>query len=238
MIGIICAMPQEIRDIERSVTILEKHSFGGREFHIGSLNGKDIVLVLARIGKVAAATTTTTLLTEFNVSEVLLTGVAGGVGKEVHIGDIVVGSSFIQHDLDASASNMFKKFEVPLLGVTHIPADLRLVKAATNAAQKIASDLTKDSKIHVGLIGSGDQFIASKDKLLELRTSIPELLCVEMEGAACAQVCYEFQKPFVCVRTISDKADDNASVDFMSFVENIAAPISEEIAKGFVSNLV
>ena len=222
-------MPEEIREIEAAVQVKEKKIIGGREFHIGSLGAQDVVLVLARIGKVAAATTATTLINHFNVDAILLTGVAGGVHPAVKIGDIVVGSSFIQHDMDASASQRFKKYEIPLLGLTEIAADEALIAKATNAVNELVKNQTTKPTVHVGLMGAGDQFIASKEKIMELRRELPALLCVEMEGAAAAQVCYEYGKPFVSIRSISDNADDDAGVDFLKFVEENAAPVSKAV---------
>ena len=237
MIGIIAAMPEEIAEIENSAKIAEKKTFGGREFHIGTLCGKDVVIVLARIGKVAAATTTTTLINHFPVTQIILTGVAGGVHKDVKIGDIVVGNSFIQHDMDASASHMFEKYEVPLLGRKEIPGSPTLVEVALKASNALVANKYKNSHVHVGLMGAGDQFIASKEKIHQLRSELPHLLCVEMEGASAAQVCFEYQVPFVSIRSISDNADDEAGGDFMQFVKEHAAPVSRAVVEAVLQAL-
>lgn len=233
MIGIIAAMPEEIREIEQAVTIRDKKTFGQREFHIGTLGSEEVVLVLSRIGKVAAATTATTLLTHFDVRAILLTGIAGGVAETVNIGDVVVGDSFIQHDFDASPSTLFAKYEIPLLGIQKIPGDPSLVERAVRGAEEVIKEFP-GAKVHRGLIGSGDQFIASAEKIRELRAALPDLLCVEMEGAAVAQVCYEYQKPFVSIRSISDRADGNAHVDFLKFVSDVAAPISRSLTSAMM----
>jgi adenosylhomocysteine nucleosidase len=236
MIGIIAAMPEEIEHIEKHANIKEKRTFGGREFHIGTLCGKDVVIVLARIGKVAAATTTTTLINHFSISEIVLTGVAGGVHQDVKIGDIVVGNSFIQHDMDASASYRFERFEIPLLGRKELPATPSLVEKTAEASRKLVATNYPTAKVHVGLMGAGDQFIASKEKIKELRSSIPSLLCVEMEGAAAAQVCFEYGIPFVSIRSISDNADDDAGHDFMQFVNDHAAPVSRAVIEALLEH--
>ncbi len=235
MIGIIAAMPEEISEIESEVVVTEKKIFGQREFHLGTLHGEDVVLVLSRIGKVAAATTATTLLTHFDVRSILLTGVAGGVAENVQIGDIVVGDSYIQHDLDASASTLFEKYEIPLLGIKIISGDPRLAEKAMKGAAEVVGRYP-GAKVHRGLIGSGDQFIASFDKVRNLRIELPSLLCIEMEGAAVAQVCYEFEKPFISIRSISDRADGNAHVDFLKFVKEVAAPISRHLTSAVILN--
>ena len=236
MIGIIAAMPEEIVEIEKEVEISKKVTIGQRVFHVGTMHGKAVVLVLARIGKVAAATTATTLITSFNVSAIVLTGIAGAVADNVRIGDIVIGDSFIQHDMDASPSTLFEKYEIPLLGVKRIAADFSLCDAAMLAAAQVIKRYPSSS-VHCGLIGSGDQFIASAKKIQQLRKEIPELLCVEMEGAAVAQVCFEYQVPFTVIRSISDKADDSAHVDFMEFVKTVCAPISRELAVSTVQHV-
>jgi adenosylhomocysteine nucleosidase len=235
MIGIVAAMPEEIAHIEKSAKIAEKRTFAGREFHLGTLCDREVVIVLARIGKVAAATTTTTLINHFPVSEIVLTGVAGGVHQDVKIGDIVVGNSFIQHDMDASASMRFERFEIPLLGRKELPAAAHLVERATVASHALVNQQYPSAKVHVGLMGAGDQFIASKEKIKELRSTIPSLLCVEMEGAAAAQVCFEYNVPFVSIRSISDNADDEAGTDFLEFVNDHAAPVSRAVIEALLS---
>jgi adenosylhomocysteine nucleosidase len=235
MIGIIAAMPQEIAHIQASMKVTSTKKVGNREFLTGTINNKDVTVVLARIGKVAASTTATTLINLFNVSAVILTGVAGGIHPEVKIGDIVVGTNFIQHDMDASESKMFKKFEIPLLGTDKIHADDSLINKATISSKEVLKKMFPENSVHVGLMGAGDQFIASKVKVDSLRKEIPDLLCVEMEGAAAAQVCFEFGVPFVSIRSISDNANDDAATDFMKFVEEHAAPVSNAIVQSLLN---
>jgi adenosylhomocysteine nucleosidase len=237
MIGIIAAMPEEITQIEANVKLTEKRTIGNREFHLGTLFGHQVVVALARIGKVAAASTTTTLINCFDVRAVILTGVAGGIHPDVKIGDVVIGNSFIQHDMDASASGRFTKFEIPLLGVTRINACEDLVKDAANSAKVLLEKTFPQNKVHVGLMGAGDQFIASKEKVTQLRQEIPDLLCVEMEGAAAAQVCHEYGKPFVSIRSISDNANDEAGVDFLQFVDEHAAPVSRAVVEALLQHM-
>lgn len=229
MLGIIAAMPQEIAHMEQEIVVKSKKTVGKREFHIGTLGGEDVVLVLSRIGKVAAASTATTLINEFGVRAIVLTGVAGAISEIVNIGDVVIGDSFIQHDMDAEDSKMFKKYEIPFLGITTIPADGSLANRAYDAATNLKKKGGIKGKVHRGQIISGDQFIASVEKVKKLRCDLPEALCVEMEGAAIAQVCYEFGVPFTAIRSISDRADASAHLDFGKFIDEIAAPLSHNL---------
>jgi len=132
-LGILAALPEEIAGlIER----LEAHSvetWGQRDFHRGRLHGRDCVIALSRIGKVAAASTATTLIARFNVSAILFVGVAGGVGADVHVGDVVIADALMQHDMDASP--LFPRFEIPLLAVTRFATSLVWTKALCLAAE-------------------------------------------------------------------------------------------------------
>lgn len=218
-------MPEEIQALMGALDSPRIERVGLRDYHFGKLNGVDCVLVYSRIGKVAAASTATQLIDRFKVSEVIFTGLAGGIAPHVRRGDVVVGTELIQHDLDASP--IFPKFEVPLLGVTRFKTDV----AATDRLLKAAHSFSamRGVKVHSGLIASGDQFFSSHESVMALRSGLPDTLCVEMEGAAVAQVCHEHGVPFSIVRTISDSADDSATGDFSAFLSNIAGPYAAGI---------
>ena len=201
----------------------------GREFWQGTLHGHAVVLALCRIGKVAAATTATLLIEHFGVRTMLFTGVAGGLAEHVRVGDIVVGTQYLQHDMDASP--LFARYEVPLYGLQRFDAAPNLHAQLVAAAYTLATSIRRPGflkalpiKVHQGLIISGDRFINSAAEVQTLRSALPQALCVEMEGAAVAQVCWDYQVPFVAVRTISDRADDAAHVDFSAFVRDVAGP--------------
>ncbi len=200
----------------------------GREFWVGHLHGQDVVAVLSRIGKVAAATTATALIERFNVHEIVFTGVAGGLGPGVNVGDVVVAESFLQHDLDASP--IFPKYEVPLYGASRFAADAaltqRLVQAAASALPGVP--------VHRGLVISGDRFVSTTTEARALQAALPDALAVEMEGAAIAQVCRDYGVPFAAVRTVSDRADDAAHGDFMKFVQEVASRHSAAIVEAFL----
>ena len=207
-----------------------------RTYYSGKLGNIDAVIALSRIGKVSAASTATTLVDKFKVEKLFFTGVAGAVSPELKIGDIVVASSLLQHDVDASAIMGFKKFEIPLLGKIKFDCDATLIEMSLTAASDYIKTHPRynQASIHSGLIASGDQFINTKKQTQELLSALPDLLAIEMEGAAVAQVCYEWNVPFVIIRTISDNANHDSVIDFTKFINEFAAPFSE----GIILNLL
>jgi adenosylhomocysteine nucleosidase len=250
-IGIIGAMPEEIALLERDHVETRRHNRGMREYIEGSLYGIEAVLVFSRWGKVAAASTATTLLDVFDVKLIVFTGVAGAVAEDLEIGDVVIGNRLIQHDLDASALPGLKPHEVPLLRRSEFQPKRRLVDLAADAAYRyltatLPGDVPREvlteftlspPKVRCGLIVSGDQFVADPETLSQLRMDLPDAQCVEMEGAAIAQVCYEHNVPAVVIRTISDKADHSAVIDFPRFVDEVASHFSRGILKEFLARL-
>jgi adenosylhomocysteine nucleosidase len=217
---------------------------GGRDYHVGSLWGQPCVLTLARIGKVAAATTATAMVHQFDVGGIVFTGVAGGIGADVKVGDIVLAENLLQHDLDASP--IFPRFEVPLMGISHFPAHSGLSERLAGAVEVFLAedftDLPAETRaafglvkpvLHHGLIASGDKFVNGGEAVAVLRQDLPELLAIEMEGAAVAQVCHDYGVPFAVLRTVSDAADDAAHVDFPVFLKEVASHYSYGIIKRF-----
>lgn len=241
------AIPQEINGVVNLLTNKQEHKIGRRSYFTGELNNQKVVVVFSRVGKVAASATVTTLILEFKVSELIFTGVAGGIHADVKIGDIVLGQSLIQHDMNAQP--LFPAYEIPMLGKAYFEADSSQLEVATTAILEILEeqhlhnvisekDLDKfnihQPQLHVGLIGSGDLFFSTNSQKEKLQQNLPEILCVEMEGAAVAQVCYEFDIPFIIIRTISDDADDHSTLDFNSFIEKISNVYSIEIIKNII----
>ncbi len=220
---------------------------GGREFWSGHWHGQDFVAVLSRIGKVAAASTAALLIERHRVDAVLFTGVAGGLGEQVLVGDAVIGTEFLQYDMDASP--LFARHVVPLDGLSRFPADpvwgQRLVQAARHAQARLQADwpqgwLGRDlsrARAHQGLIVSGDRFVSRVTESQALRAELPDALAVEMEGAAVAQVCRDHGVPFGAVRLISDRADDQAHPDFLRLVNDLAAPFSQHLIDHLLQKL-
>lgn len=241
------AIPQEINGVVNLLSNKQEFKIGQRDYYTGELNNQKVVVVYSRVGKVAAATTVSTLILEFKITELIFTGVAGGIHADVKIGDIVLGQSMIQHDMNAQP--LFPAYEIPMLGKAYFEADSSQLQVATTAIldlleeqhlHKVISedDLNKFNihtpQLHTGLIGSGDLFFSTNSQKEKLKQNLPEVLCVEMEGAAVAQVCYEFEIPFIIIRTISDDADDHSTIDFNSFIEKISNVYSIEIIKNII----
>jgi len=248
IIGIMGAMPEEINGIVGHLTNREEFQLGMRTYFVGKLNGIKTVVVFSRWGKVAAATTVSTLILKFNVSEIIFTGVSGATNPELNVGDIVIGKRLIQHDLDGRP--LMDEFEIPLLAVKYIDIQVKQLKIATRAVKNLIDSenlfsvidktelqqfgITKP-KLMIGDIASGDKFFASTKEKNELLKKLPKTLCVEMEGAAVAQVCYEYGIPFTILRTISDTADEKSHVDFSAFIEKVSNKYSIEIVKNILN---
>ncbi len=242
------AMHEELNRIVAMLSDVSEEKVGHKVVYLGSLNNKKVVVVFSGWGKVAAATTSTMLIERYSISQIIFTGVAGGIQAHLNIGDIVIGKSFVQHDMDCAGVLGIKRFEIPLLSLTEIPSSEVLQEKSEQAANDyLASDLASDveakelenlniiqPKIYSGLIASGDQFISSEDKLQDLRQALPDLLAVEMEGAAVAQVAYEYDLPFIVIRIISDKANDDSLIDFPRFIEKVASHFTAGIIKRLV----
>jgi len=244
-LAILSALPDEQNGLLAQLKNPQQVQRAGRTFWRGQWHGHNVVLALTKIGKVAAATTTATLIEAFGVSRVVFSGVAGGVGEGIHVGDVVVASEFVQHDMDASP--LFVRYELPLYGGATLACDAALTTLlliATHAGLAGVTGHFHHNKlldaptIHTGLIASGDQFVSSVDAakrvLTDLQAAGFEPLAVEMEGAAVAQVCHDYGVPFAAVRTISDRADDQAHVDFSAFVQRVAGPYALAIMGQFV----
>lgn len=228
-IAIVSAMHEELAAVLALMPDESRQRAAGREFWVGHLHGQEVVAVLSRIGKVAAATTATVLIERFKVGAIVFTGVAGGLGLGVQVGDVVVADSFLQHDLDASP--IFPRHEVPLYGTSRFATDApwsdRLATAAARALPGV--------RVHRGLVVSGDRFVSTTQESLALQAELPDALAVEMEGAAIAQVCHDYGVPFAAVRTVSDRADDAAHVDFNRFVREVASRQSAAIVQALLA---
>lgn len=237
LIGVMGAMQEEVELFNHSLGDAEPVSVHNRIFHRGSIGNHQVVSVFSGWGKVASAATAAVLISKFDVDMIVLAGLCGGVGKDIHIGDIVIAESLIQHDLDASP--IFAKYEIPLHGISRIVADQSLVQKAVvscrsivdNPAlrQSLASLGNPAPKVSAGLVATGDQFISDAAIIGQLRAELPALLGVEMEGAAVAQVCFEFGVPSLIIRVASDNADDAAPEKFQTFVTTLAGTYIRDI---------
>ena len=243
-LAIVSAMHEELRALLPALDDARTLRLAGRDFHTGRLHGHPAVLVLSGIGKVAAATTAALLIHEFDAHALVFTGVAGGLGEGVEVGDVVIATTLLQHDMDASP--LFPRFEVPLSGRSRFDADAALGAALRAAAQRCiaaqhapldASLVAGRPTVHDGLVVSGDRFVSSAAESDALRSLLPAALAVEMEGAALAQVCHDFGAPFAVLRTVSDRADDTAHVDFNRFIERVASVYTRAIVGDWLSSM-
>lgn len=239
-LAILSALAEEQQGIFEQLQQPRRVQHAGREFGLGSWHGQAVVLALSRIGKVAAATTATALIEKFGVNRIVFTGVAGGVGEGVQVGDVVVADAFVQHDMNAAP--LFPIFEIPLYGRACFACDAVLTALLLDAARAGLGTLSQPaSQVHLGLVASGDRFVSAAAEsaalLVALRAGGHAALAVEMEGAAVAQVCHDYGVPFAAMRTISDRADDTAHVDFPVFVSNVASRYAQVILTEFVQRL-
>ena len=239
-IGILGAMAQEIDEVKgllRDKTIVK---IANREFVVGKINGIACVVAFSKWGKVAATITATLLIQEFGVTDLFFIGTAGALADDLKVGDIVVSKRLVQHDLDARP--IISRFELPLLNRVYVDSNPELTELAGKAVSNLlakgvenmvgeeaVNEFNLDPKLYYGDIASGDQFVNSNERREEILGLLPNVLCVEMEGAAVAQVCLEFGTPFTVIRTISDTADHNARVDFGKFIVEVANAYSRAI---------
>ncbi|CUA95992.1 5'-methylthioadenosine/adenosylhomocysteine nucleosidase [Thiomonas bhubaneswarensis] len=236
--GIVSAIAQEQEGLLAALQGPRKVRHGSRDYTLGTLWGHEVALVLCGIGKVAAAATTTSLIVEFGCDALLFTGVAGGLAEGVRVGDVVIADTLLQHDLDARP--LYPQYEVPDTGRALFAADRALSDRLHAAAQALFSPHAPPlldaqtrhefklhaPQVHRGLIVSGDRFISTREGSDALRLALPDALAVEMEGAAVAQVCHDYGVPFALVRTLSDRADDTAHLDFGRFIRAVASAYS------------
>lgn len=247
-LAILSALPEEQAGIAALLTEPQQQAHAGRHYTLGRLHGEPVVLALSGVGKVAAASTTTALIERFGVRAVVFTGVAGGVGEGVQVGDVVVASDYVQHDMDASP--IIPRYQVYGYGKALFGCDTALSDALLQASQTClqagAAQWTAElglpaPRLHRGLIASGDRFVSSAAEVQTLRRGLQaagmQPLAVEMEGAAVAQVCTDYQLPFAAMRSISDRADDSAHLDFPRFVRSIASRYALHTISALVQQL-
>jgi len=244
-LAFISAMPDELEAVLALLPDEQRIALGGRSFWRGHLHGHTVVAVLSGIGKVAAATTTALLIQRFGASQVVMTGVAGGLGAGVAVGDVVVARELLQHDMDGSP--IFARYEVPGYGLSRFAADPglseRLRRASLAALREPQTTLGADAvanfglqapRVHEGLLISGDRFVSRSADSAALSAALPDALAVDMESAAVAQVCADFSVPMAVLRTISDRADDTAHMDFPRFLTQVASRYSAAIVEALL----
>jgi adenosylhomocysteine nucleosidase len=214
-IGIIGAMQEEIELLLAQLDnrLTEQHA--GIVYHRGVYQGKKVVLTRSGVGKVNAAVCTQILIDRYGADAIIFTGVAGAVDPELNIGDIVISTSCLQHDVDVTALG-FPRGTIPYQAVSEYPSDTALIALAEEAGRKVYP-----GRSYTGKVLSGDQFIADRAAVKELYDELGGA-CTEMEGASVAQVCYMNDIPHVIIRSMSDKADGSAHVNFAEFTVEAA----------------
>lgn len=229
ILGIIGAMSEELEILLNDMELENTQEKAKMKFHKGKLWGHDVVAVVCGIGKVNAAICTQILASEYNVSSVINVGVAGGIGKDIYPGDVVVAENLVQYDMDTTAFGD-KMGQIPRLDTFDFKCNEKLIETA-----KAACSEASDFKTFSGRIVSGDMFVASIDKIKWLEKEFGALAC-EMEGASIAHVCYLNNIPFVVIRSISDNANNGAHMDFEKFTP-IGVKNSTFILKSMISKL-
>lgn len=211
MLGIIGAMDEEVAKIKERLENVEVQTFGGMDFYKGNFEGKSVVVVRSGIGKVNAAVCAQILADRYQVSGIVNTGIAGSLMAKIDIGDIVLSTDALQHDMDATNFG-YPAGQIPRMDVLSFPADPKLLALAKECCGRVNPEI----HTYEGRVVSGDQFISDqkkKDWLIETFHGY----CTEMEGAAIAQAAYLNGIPFLIIRAISDKADNSAHVDYPTF---------------------
>lgn len=211
MLAIIGAMDEEVSKIKECMTDTVIERKAGMDFYCGKLSGKDAVVVRCGIGKVNAGICAQILADCYHADRMINTGIAGSLQNQIDIGDIVLSSDTLQHDMDATGFG-YAPGVIPRMETSVFKADEKLIRVAEAACRKVNPEIG----VHVGRVVSGDQFISDKNKKKWLIENFNGFCC-EMEGAAIAQTAYLNEIPFLIVRAISDKADDSASMDYSEF---------------------
>lgn len=229
-IGIIGAMEVEVETLKKDMEVGRVVKKAGMEFHEGVLNGMPVVVVRSGICKVNAAVCTQILIDDFGVDGIINTGVGGSLNAEINIGDIVISTDVVHHDVNAVEFG-YALGQIPQMKVFSFPADETFAEKAKAACNRVNPDIT----VWRGRICSGDQFVSSQEQKDQIIKAFHGW-CTEMEGAGIAQAAYLNDVPFIIVRAISDKADNSAYVDYATF-EKKAAEHSVRLVEALMSDL-
>ena len=230
MIGIIGAMDEEVAALKEAMEDTQIRERASMQFVQGRLGGKDVTVVRSGIGKVNAAVCAQILISEFQADTLINTGIAGSLYARIDIGDMVISTDALHHDMDATSFG-YPLGEVPRMDILAFPAEERLVRLAAEANDEANPDI----HTFTGRVVSGDVFVASDDTKERIVRHFGGL-CAEMEGAAIAQTAYLNQISYVIIRAISDKADGSASVDYPAF-EKKAIAHSVRLVKNLIGRI-
>lgn len=212
LIGIIGAMEPEIALLKQQLLNSRTEQLGGYTFYLGTLAGKNVVLVQSGIGKVASAVATTLMICQFKPDCIINTGSAGGFDPELNVGDVVISTEVRHHDVDVTAFG-YEIGQVPQMPAAFV-AHPALVAAAEQSIAALGYCKTKK-----GLVATGDSFMCDPERIAQTRAHFPSMLAVEMEGAAIAQACHMLDTPFVVIRSLSDIAGKESPESFEAYLE-------------------
>lgn len=229
-IGIIGAMEVEVSSLKSAMKVSRMLKKAQMEFLEGELEGCQAVIVRSGIGKVNAAVCTQILVDEFGVDGVINTGIAGSLKAEINIGDIVLSTDVLHHDMDATGFG-YPLGQIPQMDAFSFQADEQMRRLA----KEVCEEVNPEIRVFEGRVVSGDQFISSREVKDKIKENF-DGCCTEMEGAAIAQTAYLNQIPFVIIRAISDKADDSATMDYPTF-EKQAVEHSVRLTRGFLKRI-
>lgn len=229
-IGIIGAMEEEVAILKSKVEIISVKEIVGVEFFMGKMSGKNVVIVRSGIGKVNAAICTQVLIDMYGVDYIINIGVAGAISKELNIGDVVISDDLVQHDFDLVGAG-YEVGIIPRIKDSYFKADDELIHLAKQACQTTL----QENACFVGRIATGDVFVSNMEQK-QIISKRFKAYCVEMEGAAIAHTATLNRVPFVVIRSISDKADENANNSFDEFVEKSAKNASK-VVENIIENL-
>src|SRR5690625_4931708 len=225
-IGIIGAMDEEIEDIQKLMSDKKEVSIANVLFIEGKMDNQHVVLLKSGIGKVNAAMATTILMERYKPAYVINTGSAGGFSSDLEVGDIVIANEVVHHDVDVTAFD-YTYGQVPNMPSTY--------KAETSLINKVKISLdTLRIPNKIGLIGTGDSFMSEDKMITFVKNKFPTMIAAEMEGAAIAQVCYQYGIPFIIIRAISDIAGKESPISFNQFLQ-LAAKNSTKIIQHFIT---
>lgn len=228
-VAIIGAMEPEVAILKQTLTDVSEKHIADFVFYSGKLNNKDVVLVQSGIGKVASAIATTLVIDHFKPDYVINTGSAGGFDPELKVGDIAVANEVVHHDVDVTAFN-YEFGQVPGMPA-RFTSDAKLIELAQQAIANL-----NDIHCKVGLVATGDSFMCDPTRIAQTRQRFSDMLAVEMEGAAIAQVCHQLKTPFVIIRSLSDIAGQESPMSFEAYLE-VASKNSSALVMDLISRL-
>ena len=216
-------MDQEASLLIEAIKDLTKINLGHLDFYQGRLGTSPVVLVQSGIGKVNAAIATSLLISHFQADFIINTGSAGGIGPDLSIGDLVISDQVAYHDVDN------RVFDYAYGQMPQMPTVYEVKPEFTKLALGLGQKLGWHTRL--GLVVTGDSFVASKDQVKLVKSHFPKALVTEMEGAAVAQTCYNFDVDYLIIRCLSDTADEAASLDFEEFIDQAGKASAKLVIK-------